>query len=140
MMFRQTGLGSAVVVVAAALATAQGEGKPPTVKEIMKRGHAGEASLLTAVGRGLKADAPDWDRLPKETKELVELGQALAKNAPPIGDKASWEKLTRAYLGHAEALDAAVRKRDRDAAQVARARLNASCKECHKAHRKQDDT
>jgi cytochrome c556 len=139
-MVRRIGLGGGALLVAVALAAAQGQGKPPSVKEIMKRGHAGEASLLTALGRGLKADAPAWDRLQKETKELVELGQALAKNTPPVGDKGSWEKLTRAYLGHAEALDSAVKKHDRDAAQAARARLNASCKECHKAHRKQDDT
>ena len=131
---------AALVGLAAMLAPAGAQGtKAPTVKEIMKRGHGGPSSLLTELGRALKSDAPDWPGVRKRTGQLVELGTALGKNAPPTGGKSSWDRLTAAYLDNVKAFDAAAAKQDRAGARTVKAKIDASCVDCHKAHRKQDD-
>ena len=127
------------VVLATAPAGAEGEKKPPTVKELMKRAHAGQTSLLSSVGRGLRADPPDWPAIQRQTGELVEVGAFLGRNEPPVGDRASWERLAQAYRDQVKALDEAARKEDRRGAQSAKAKLDASCGACHRAHRRVED-
>ena len=109
--------------------------KDPTIKEIMTKAHKGGDALLGTLGKDLKADSPDWDKVQKETKELVELGTSLGKNDPPKGDKESWMKLTAAYLDTAKDLDAAAGKKDKDTAAADQKKLTGSCMNCHKAHK-----
>jgi cytochrome c556 len=108
----------------------------PTIKEVMKRAHMGSTSLLPEIGRDLKANAPDWADVAKHVKELENLGNSLAKNTPPKGDRASWDRFTRAYLTDVKSLDDATQKKDRSAAQTALNKLNGSCKACHTEHQK----
>jgi hypothetical protein len=129
----------ALVLLAGVALAARADGKPPTVKEVMARAHDGPSSLLAVVGKALKADEPDWPAVQKRTGELAELVAGLEKNDPPLGDRESWRKLSRKYLDQARALDAAARERDRGAARSAKAKLDASCLDCHKAHRPPDD-
>lgn len=117
----------------------QGVKKSLTIKEVMKRSHAGPSCVLTETGRALKVESPDWASVQKLTRELIDLGTDLTKNAPPTGDKAAWDKLTQAYLDNVKALDMATTRKDRAAAQAAKAKIDTSCTACHKAHRKQDD-
>jgi hypothetical protein len=109
--------------------------KDPTIKEIMTKAHKGGDALLSTLGKDLKADSPDWDKIQKETKDLVELGTALGKNDPPKGDKDSWVKLTMAYLDTAKDLDGAAGKKDKDTAAADQKKLAGSCMNCHKAHK-----
>jgi hypothetical protein len=110
-----------------------------TVKDVMKKAHAGTNSLLANIGKDLKDDDPDWSDIQKETKELVDLGTALGKNDPPKGDKSSWDSLTKAYVANAKALDGAAQKKDKATAQSYQAKLAGSCKACHMAHRPPSD-
>lgn len=110
--------------------------KTPTIKEVMDKLHKGANAPLATVGRGLKADTPDWPKLQKETKNFVILGAALAKNTPPRGGKESWEKLALNYFNNAKALDDAVQKENKDDAEAAYAKIRGSCMACHRAHRK----
>ena len=110
-----------------------------TVKDVMKKAHAGPNSLLANIGKDLKDDDPEWADIQKETKDLVELGTALGKNDPPKGDKDSWKSLTKAYLDNAKALDAAAQKKDKATAQSYHAKLMGACKACHMAHRPSTD-
>jgi hypothetical protein len=116
------------------------EAKTPTIKEIMKKGHSGDSSLLSQLRAELKDDEPEWGDIQKQTKELVTLGTALGKNDPPRGDADSWKDLTKKYLGHAKDLDKAAQKKDKKAAKAAFGKVQGSCMACHKAHKPKRDS
>jgi cytochrome c556 len=126
------GLAVAAVVAGTALAA------DLTVKDVMKKAHAGPNSLLANIGKDLKDDDPDWPDIQKETKDLVELGTALDKNDPPKGDKDAFHRLTKAYLSNVKALDAAAQKKDARTALSYQGKLMQSCKECHTSFRPMD--
>ncbi len=109
--------------------------KTPTVKEVMQKLHKGADSPLNKIKQELKADQPEWSRLQKQTKNFVILGAALAKNEPPRGSKASWQRLSVNYLHAAEALDNAVQKESQPDAKAAFAKISASCAACHRVHK-----
>jgi cytochrome c556 len=130
--------GAAAVLVAAVLSAspaASGDDETPTIKQVMDKLHKGARSPLAQLKTALKAANPDWTKVQKSTKEMVTYGAALPKNDPPRGDKASFEKLATAYYDNAKALDEAAEKEDKQVAQAAYAKVSASCKACHSAHR-----
>jgi hypothetical protein len=51
----------------------------PTIKDVMKRAHMGNTSLLPEIGRDLKADPPDWADVQKHVKELNVLALPLRR-------------------------------------------------------------
>ncbi|MBL8794879.1 MAG: cytochrome C [Planctomycetia bacterium] len=112
-------------------------GKTPSVKEAMAKLNKGPGSLCPQVGKAIKAEAPNWDEIQKESKQVLVFADALVKNDPPRGDKASWDKLTKAYFASAKELDDAAQKKDKNGAAAAHAKLasSAGCNGCHKAHR-----
>jgi hypothetical protein len=107
----------------------------PSIKEIMGKLNKGPTSMTPTLGKALKEDEPGWDAIQKTTKEFVELAECLGKNEPPKGDKKSWEKLTNDYARIAKELDAAVRKKNKEEAQLAHVKLTQACKNCHLAHK-----
>jgi cytochrome c556 len=111
------------------------EAKTPTIKEIMKKGHSGDSSLLGQLRAELKDDEPEWTDIQKQTKELVTLGTALGKNDPPRGEADSWKELTKKYLDNAKDLNKAANSKDKKAAKSALAKVQGSCMGCHKAHK-----
>jgi hypothetical protein len=113
------------------------DGKTPSVKEVMKKLNAKDAALCPTLGKALKADAPNWDEVQQETRVFLVTAEALAKNDPPHGDRASWTKLTTAYIADAREMDSAAQKKDRNAALAAHAKLAnpATCNGCHKMHK-----
>jgi hypothetical protein len=129
-------LALSALILWTAAADAQ-NGKPPTVKEAMSKLNKGPASLCPLVGKAIKADPPNWDEIQKESKQVLVLADALVKNDPPRGDKASWDKLAKAYWASAKELDDAAQKKDKNGAAAAHAKLasSAGCNGCHKAHR-----
>ena len=94
--------------------------------------------LRPNLGQDLMQDELDWDEIQKETKQFVELTEALGKNKPPLGEKDSWEKLTKGYVEKAKAMDAAAQKKDKKGAAAAHQKLSIMefCNECHNVHRK----
>lgn len=111
------------------------EGKPPTVKEIMRRLHKDSACPNVIVRTELQDAQPDWAKVQGLAMDFVTLGTALGKNDPPRGERKSWTRLSGEYLDLAKTLDLAAQKKDRGAALAAHERLNKSCKGCHDAHR-----
>jgi hypothetical protein len=128
-------VGAAIAGLALSPLSAE-QDKDPTIKEIMKKAHKGDDSLLQTLGRDLKKDKPDWDAIQMKTKELVQLGTALGKNAPPMGDQDSWEAQTTRYLRLGQAMEDYVRAQDQAKAAGLQMRLSRSCENCHKAHKK----
>jgi hypothetical protein len=114
---------------------AGGQTKGPTIKEIMRKAHKGDGSLLLRLDRDLKADAPNWSEIQNMSTELAVLGGELAKNKPAKGDQASWDKLTRQYLDQTRTLQAAAMKKDARAAVAAHMTLTRMCQTCHSAHK-----
>ncbi len=107
----------------------------PSVKEIMKKINGGPKSISGKLKTALKSSKPDWSVIQEDTKEYVELSEALAKNEPKKGSKESWEKLSKGYLDHATALDEAAKKEDKAGVQAALKKAGATCKACHTAHK-----
>lgn len=125
-------LGAGALLVGPAGAEADA---PLTNKQIMEKLNKGPKSLCPVLGKELKEASPPWDEIQKQSKEVAELAEAMAKNKPSKGEAASWEKLTKAYAGDAKALEAAAEKKDKSAAVAAHGKLVMSCKACHAAHR-----
>jgi hypothetical protein len=133
------GLALLAAVALAILPAAAADKAVPNIKEIMSK--LNKPSMLRPnLGQDLMEDEPDWDMIQTETKQFVELVEALGKNTPAKGDKASWDRLTKDYLDKAKAMDAAARRKDKQGALAAHQKLSGNdfCKRCHDAHRKDD--
>ena len=111
--------------------------KTPSVKEVMKKINYRDTALCPSLGKRLKADAPNWDEVQKDAREFLTSVEALTKNDPPRGERASWTKLTNDYIADARALDGAAQRKDKSATVAAHAKVAnpAYCNNCHKAHR-----
>src|SRR4051812_36809458 len=108
-----------------------------SIKAVMQKLHKGADSPLNTLKTQLKSESPNWTKVQEESKDLVILGASLAKFAPPRGEAASYKKLATNYYNHAKAVDDAAQKQDAAATKAALTKLNASCKECHSAHKGQ---
>ncbi len=120
-----------------ALAAGARTDDPPTIKDVMDKLHKGASSPLAKLKTALKAETPDWSAVQDLTKEFEEFGAALAKNDPPRGEKADFEKLAKGYYKNAKALNDAAKAEDKAKAQAALGKIGASCKTCHAAHKGQ---
>ncbi len=107
----------------------------PTIKQIMAKLHKGAKAPLKTVQTQLKGDSPDWSKVETEAKIIEKFGAFLPKAEPPKGDKASYEKLAKAYEKNAKALKEAAEKEELTKARDATKALSKSCAACHKAHR-----
>jgi cytochrome c556 len=116
-------------------AGAQSDDETPTIKQIMGKLHKGAKAPLTTVKAELKGDSPDWSKVATEAKVIEKYGAYLPKADPPRGDKASYEKLAKAYAKNAKALNTAAEKEDLAKAKDATKNLGGSCQACHKSHR-----
>ncbi len=92
-----------------------------TIKEVMKKAHAGKDALIKKVQSG--------DASKEETKELLAMYKALAANKPPRNDDEDWKKRTKALV---DAAQAAVDGK-KDAGE--KLKKAADCKGCHDNHK-----
>ena len=135
-------MGTAVLAGLLALAALAGgpnlalQDSPPTIAEVMRKLNSGTTSLTPTLAKDLKDAEPDWEGIQETTAEYVKLTAGLPTATPSKGDKASWQRLARAYVANARALDAAAKRKDRRGAATALARIQGSCKACHQVHRK----
>ncbi len=105
-----------------------------TNKQIMAKVN-GPKGVFAALKKELSQSQPNWVDVTKESKEIVELTEALAKNAPRKGNQASWEKLTEAYTKNAKTLVEAAENMDLKAAKAAQQAIATSCTGCHRVHK-----
>jgi cytochrome c556 len=125
----------AAVVWTSSPAGAQSDDETPTIKQIMAKLHKGSKAPLSTVKNELKGDSPDWSKVETDAKIIEKLGAFLPKAEPPKGEKASYEKLAKAYATNAKNLKEAAEKQDLDKARAASKSLGGSCKACHAAHK-----
>jgi mono/diheme cytochrome c family protein len=113
-------LGVAISGVAALRAEDE---ETPSIKEVMKKAHAGAAkSLISKVAAGKGSE--------EDKKALLALYEALAKNKPPKGDEEAWKTRTSSMV---KAAKAAV-DGDEDAGKEL-TKISRSCAACHAAHK-----
>jgi cytochrome c556 len=103
---------------------------PTPIKKIM----AAQKAALGTIGKELKGKT-DWETVHKVAKDWVPLAEDLGKNDAPKGEKASWEKLTKAYAENVAKLEEAAGKKDAKAVGAATKAIQGSCGACHKAHK-----
>ena len=108
-------------------ASAQDDDEMPTIKQIMAKLHKGAKAPLKTVQTQLKGDSPDWSKVETEAKIIEKFGAFLPKAEPPKGEKASYEKLAKAYEKNAKALKEAAEKEDLTKARDATKGLGKSC-------------
>ena len=116
-------------------AGAASDDETPTVKKIMATLHKGTKAPVNNVKALLKGDSPEWSKVEKDAVVIEKLAVFLAKSDPPKGEKASYNKLTKAYETSAKDLKTAAEKEDLKSARAASKKLGDSCKACHTAHR-----
>jgi cytochrome c556 len=126
-------VGGLALAVSAGSSAADDKEKTPTIKEIMKKGHAGTKSLLKGIAA--QAKAGEWDEAQNGAKTLKTFGEALGKNTPEKGDKESWKKLTDEYKDNTKAVAEAAEKKNAKGVTTALGKIGMSCKGCHSAHR-----
>jgi cytochrome c556 len=102
---------------------------------IMKKCHKPKTGYRDLVAVEVEKKPPKWDDIQKMTKDFVTQASALPKLDPPKGTKASWQKLTAAYLVDVKALDEATAKKDVKAVKTANDKLAGGCMDCHDLHR-----
>jgi cytochrome c556 len=108
----------------------------PSIKTVMEKLHKGKDSPLNTLKAALKAGSPDWESVQKEAKLFKKYGDALPKNDPPKGKKASFEKLAKAYAANAKSLEEAAEKENLKGTRDAMKKISSSCTACHKSHRR----
>jgi hypothetical protein len=106
-----------------------------SIKEIMVQLNKGQTALTPTIKHELQAATPNWPDIQRQSREYVTLATALGGIAPPMGDRNSWQTLTKQYGRAAEALNDAVGRKDKQAALAAHGLLTRSCQTCHRQHR-----
>ena len=96
-----------------------------TIKEVMKKAHAGKDALAKKIAAGDGS---------KEDKEiLVELYTALAANKPPKGDEKGWKERADALLKAAKEVQEG---KDGAADKLKKLIEPTACMSCHKEFKK----
>jgi cytochrome c556 len=134
------GVSMLALVVMGGLASRQaGAADESTTPEVvMKKLFAGKTSANGILKAQLKGETPDWAKVKKAAETFTKYGPALGKNDPPRGEKASWDKLTKALADASKELDAAAKKEDLKKTNEVVKKIGASCKGCHEAHKPED--
>lgn len=132
MLMRSMVVGAALVALTMA-ATPAADEKVPSIHDIMHEGHSGKKSLLKVLTASVKAEK--WPEAEKPAMKMKEFGEAIGKNTPEKGTPESWQKFSKEYKASTSEIAAAVKKKDKLAANQALAKFSAACKGCHSAHR-----
>jgi cytochrome c556 len=130
--FMLTGLLALAVLVSGG-ALAEDKDKPESIKEVMKKAHAGNEAFRAAIGKALKGK--DFDSAATTMKAWAGLAPHLGDFDPPKGDKDSWKKATKKYADTVKALSKAIDDKDAKTAGKELKAINSSCGACHKAHK-----
>jgi hypothetical protein len=129
-----------VLAVAVVVSGVQGQDKdtkkekPKDIGEIMKKAHAGDEALRTAITSALKAK--DFEKAAPPSRAWAALASHLGTFDPPRGSKTSWEKLTKRYGDQVKTLAKAIEDKNAKAATAELKKINTSCGACHTPHRK----
>jgi len=108
--------------------------KPKSIGEIMKKAHAGEGALRSAVSKAVQAK--DFAKAAEPMKAWVAIATHLDSFKPPLGEEKSWKKQTKKYSSDVKSLAKAIEDKDAKTASSSLKTINGSCLNCHRVHRK----
>ncbi len=128
-----------VLAVAAVARTDAAADEPVPIKTVMKTLFAGKNTPKAALTAAAKTDAPDWAKVKEASDKISKFVPELARNAPPQGDRESWDKLTKAIAATAGDLKNAVEAEDVAKLHETTKAIGGSCKACHSVHRPKED-
>lgn len=103
----------------------------PTIKEIMKKGHAKTDGYIDKIKAAVKGEK--WDDAKEYAKTLAAFGEALGKSKPEKGDEKSWKTLSDKYAASTKTVLEGAEKKDAKVVQKGLGAIN--CGECHKVHK-----
>lgn len=109
---------------------------PPGIEAVMEN-FQGKKNVHKQVKAALDGKE-DWEAITKLTAKYAEAGAALNKLAtgkPEKGAQAEWAKLCKEFADLSKELDAAAKKKDKNAMKTILEKLTASCETCHENHR-----
>ncbi|APW61286.1 cytochrome c [Paludisphaera borealis] len=134
------GVSMLALVVAGGLVSRQAGAADESVTSevVMKKLFAGKTSASGILKAELKGEKPDWAKVKKAAETFTKYGPALGKNDAPRGEKASWDKLTKALADASKELETAAKKEDLKSVRETAAKIGKSCKGCHDAHKPED--
>jgi hypothetical protein len=124
-------LAAAVVLVGASVQARYGGDFD--IGEFMNTAHKKANNFKARTQKAVKG--MDWAEAEKVSKEWLGMAEKLPKAKPPKGEKASWDKLSGAYVKTVKGLHEAAEKKDAAKANGAITAINKACAVCHKAHR-----
>jgi len=107
--------------------------KPKSIGAIMKKAHAGDDALRTAVTKALKDK--DFKKAAEPIKAWVVIASHLDSFKPPKGNANSWKKQTKKYAANVKSLAKAIQDKDEDDAAAKLKTVNEGCGACHRIHR-----
>lgn len=116
-------------------ANAEELGIDKIMKKLYGKQKDGSPGTHKAMVAELEGAAPNWDTLSKQGKTFLELAEALAKTKPEKGEAKSWDKLCKEHIDQVKAVNAAVGKKDKEAAKAGLTKIKDSCEACHEHHR-----
>lgn len=108
----------------------------PSIKKGMAKVHKGPKAPFNVVKAQIKSGSPSWSKVEAEAKVIENFAAYLTTTKAPKGGQASYEKLTKAYHQDAKDLAEAAGEKDLDKATTATEKLGASCKTCHRSHKR----
>jgi cytochrome c556 len=134
------GVGMLALVLACGLASrpAGAADESATPEVVMKKLFAGKNSANGVLKAELKGEKPDWAKVKKAAESFAKYGPALGKNDAPRGEKASWDKLTKALADASKELETAAKKEDLKSTRDVAKKIGTSCKSCHDSHKPED--
>jgi hypothetical protein len=112
----------------------EGASGPSPVFNAMTALASGRDSLIPSVKREFERDEPDWEKLGRQTAEVVRVVAIVAKSTQPKGSRESWVKHTGTLTASAAELSRAVQKRDKPAGLAVYKAMKTQCAVCHKEH------
>ncbi len=126
-----------LATLTAAAGARMGEG--PTTLAIMHKAFTNKRSPLAVVKKELSSETPDREKVRQATEKFVTLAEALARNEPRHGERASWKRLTDEHVSDVRAMHEAAGRGDMETVRAAYTRVANSCKACHDAHKFRPD-
>ena len=126
-------LACAGLLVGLTAALVAADDKELTIKEFMRKHHAGPKATLARIDAGAKAATPDWDEVQKLAAEYAKAAPSVGKNTPPknADKKDLWARMTGDLTEAAKGIDTAAKDKDKDGVAKGVRTVRGMCAKCH---------
>ena len=126
-------LACAALLVGLTAALVAADDKELSIKEFMRKHHAGKGATLAKLDAGAKAATPNWDEVQKLAADYAQAAPQVGKNMPPrnADKKDAWAKITGELADNAKAIDSAAKAKDKEGVAKGVKMVRGMCARCH---------